>query len=79
MNYTQKHLREAVAILQTLHVAAIEKMLKLLAEITRFARPARQNGNRWTNEACGSVSGSRRRDQSRVRAQRNILSPRVAR
>jgi D-sedoheptulose 7-phosphate isomerase len=33
MNYTQKHLQEAAAILQRLDVAAIEKMAELLAEI----------------------------------------------
>ena len=33
MNYTQKHLQEAAAILQRLDVAAIEKMAQLLAEI----------------------------------------------
>jgi D-sedoheptulose 7-phosphate isomerase len=33
MNYTQKHLQEAAAILQGLDVAAIEKMAELLAEI----------------------------------------------
>jgi D-sedoheptulose 7-phosphate isomerase len=33
MNYTQKHLQEAAAILQRLDVAAIEKIAGLLAEI----------------------------------------------
>jgi D-sedoheptulose 7-phosphate isomerase len=33
MNYTQKHLQEAAAILQRLDVAAIEKIAELLAEI----------------------------------------------
>jgi D-sedoheptulose 7-phosphate isomerase len=33
MNYTQEHLRETVAILQLLDVAAIEKMVTLLAQI----------------------------------------------
>lgn len=33
MNYTQKHLREAAAILQMLDVTAIEKIAELLAEI----------------------------------------------
>src|SRR6266851_42185 len=33
MNYTQKHLQEAAAILQMLDVAAIEKIAELLGEI----------------------------------------------
>ena len=33
MNYTQKHLQEAAAILQMLDVAAIEKMVELLAQL----------------------------------------------
>src|SRR6202047_474130 len=33
MNYTQEHLRETVAILQLLDVAAIEKMVTLLAQL----------------------------------------------
>jgi D-sedoheptulose 7-phosphate isomerase len=37
MNYTQKHLREAAAILQTLDVAAIEKIAELLAEVKASA------------------------------------------
>src|SRR5258707_9936038 len=37
MNYTQKHLREAAAILQILDVAAIEKIAALLAEIKASA------------------------------------------
>ena len=37
MNYTQKHLREAAAILQMLDVAAIEKIAELLAEIKASA------------------------------------------
>jgi D-sedoheptulose 7-phosphate isomerase len=34
MNYTQEHLRETVAILQLLDVAAIERMVTLLAQIS---------------------------------------------
>jgi D-sedoheptulose 7-phosphate isomerase len=37
MNYTQKHLREAAAILQMLDVTAIEKIAELLAEIKASA------------------------------------------
>src|SRR5712675_3439057 len=37
MNYTQKHLREAAAILQMLDVAAIEKIAELLAKIKASA------------------------------------------
>ena len=37
MNYTQKHLREAAAILQMLDVAAIEKLAELLAKIKASA------------------------------------------
>jgi D-sedoheptulose 7-phosphate isomerase len=37
MNYTQKHLQEAAAILQMLDVAAIEKIAELLAEIKASA------------------------------------------
>ena len=37
MNYTQKHLREAAAILERLDGAAIEKMAELLAEIKASA------------------------------------------
>ncbi len=37
MNYTQKHLREAAAILQILDVAAIEKIAELLAEVKASA------------------------------------------
>src|SRR5712672_788455 len=37
MNYTQKHLREAAAILERLDVAAIEKIAELLAEIKASA------------------------------------------
>ena len=33
MNYTQKHLQEAAAILQMLDVAAIEKMVEFLAQL----------------------------------------------
>jgi len=33
MNYTQKHLQEAAAILQKLDVAAIEKMVEFLAQL----------------------------------------------
>ena len=37
MSYTQKHLREAAAILERLDVAAIEKIAELLAEIKASA------------------------------------------
>ena len=37
MNYTQKHLQEAAAILQMLDVAAIERIAELLAEIKASA------------------------------------------
>jgi D-sedoheptulose 7-phosphate isomerase len=37
MNYTQKHLREAAAILQRLDIAAIEKIAALLAEVKAAA------------------------------------------